>query len=140
MKPPEVGVVLWFRQGVPWGMKHTPLSDLPVNAAPEAYFSGPVWMQAQASGVVRVTFAPTGRTAWHTHLQGQTLLIVSGRGLVQKRGEAVVAFSAGDVVRIEAGEEHWHGAAPDSLMVHFALQAGETVWLAKVTDEEYGGK
>jgi quercetin dioxygenase-like cupin family protein len=122
MKPPEVGVVLWFRQGVPWGMKHTPLSDLPVNAAPEAYFSGPVWMQAQASGVVRVTFAPTGRTAWHTHLQGQTLLIVSGRGLVQK------------------GEEHWHGAAPDSLMVHFALQAGETVWLAKVTDEEYGGK
>ncbi len=121
-------------------MKHTQLAELPVNPAPPAYFSGPVWMQPQASGVMRVTFAPGSRTAWHTHPHGQTLLIVSGSGLVQKRGEAALAFSAGDVVSIEAGEEHWHGAAPDSLMVHFALQAGETVWLAQVTDEEYSGK
>ena len=119
-------------------MKHTPGTALPTNPAQGAYFTGPVWMQPQASGVVRVTFAPGARTAWHTHPQGQTLLILSGTGLVQKRGEAALAFSAGDVVVIEAGEEHWHGAAPDSLMTHFALQAGETVWLAKVTDEEYG--
>ena len=121
-------------------MKHTPGTALPTNPAPEANFTGLVWMQNQASGVVRVTFAPGARTAWHTHPQGQTLLILSGTGLVQKRGEAAVPFNAGDVVMIEAGEEHWHGAAPDSLMTHFALQAGETVWLAKVTDEEYGGK
>lgn len=118
-------------------MKHTPGTALLTNPAPEANFTGPVWIQSQASGVVRVTFAPGTRTAWHTHPHGQTLLILSGTGLVQKRGEAVMACSAGDVVMIEAGEEHWHGAAPGSLMAHFALQAGETVWLAKVTDEEY---
>ena len=119
-------------------MKHIPGTALPTNPAPEANFTGLVWMQNQASGVVHVTFAPGARTAWHTHPQGQTLLIVSGMGLVQKRGEAVVAFSTGDVVVIGADEEHWHGAAQGSLMSHFALQAGETVWLAKVTDEEYG--
>ncbi|WP_407540070.1 cupin domain-containing protein [Deinococcus radiomollis] len=121
-------------------MKHTPGPVLVSAPAPEAYFTGPVWTELQASGVLRVTFAPGSRTAWHTHPHGQTLLIVSGNGLVQKRGEAPVAFSAGDVVSIGAGEEHWHGAAPGSLMVHFAIQAGETVWLAKVTGEEYSGK
>ena len=121
-------------------MKHIPSTALPANAAPEAYFTGSVWMEPLAPGVLRVTFTPGARTAWHTHPQGQTLLILSGTGRVQKRGEAAIPFAAGDVVMIEAGEEHWHGAAPDSLMTHFALQAGETVWLAKVSDEEYGAK
>ena len=119
-------------------MKHTASTALPTNPAPEAYFTGPVWIQPQAPGVLRVTFAPGARTAWHTHPQGQTLLILGGTGLVQKRGEAAVAFRAGDVVSIGAGEEHWHGATLGSLMTHFALQTGETVWLAKVTGEEYG--
>ncbi|AWN24225.1 cupin domain-containing protein [Deinococcus irradiatisoli] len=112
-------------------------ADLPARPAPESRFTGPVWMQPLTSEVMRVTFTPGARTVWHRHPHGQTLLIVSGRGLVQKRGEAAVAFSAGDVVTIEAGEEHWHGAAPDSVMSHFALQAGETEWLTHVTDEEY---
>ena len=121
-------------------MNHTPSTALPTKLESETYFTGLVWMQPQTSGVLRVTFAPGARTVWHTHPHGQTLLIVSGHGLVQKRGEAAIAFGAGDVVSIEPGEEHWHGAAPDSLMVHFALQAGKTVWLAKVTDEEYGAE
>jgi quercetin dioxygenase-like cupin family protein len=121
-------------------MKHTPVTALPARPAPEAYFSGQVWMQPLAPGAARVTFTPGARTAWHTHPNGQTLVVLSGTGSVQKRGEAAVPFSAGDVILIEAGEEHWHGAAPDSLMVHLALQAGETVWLAKVTDEEFGGR
>lgn len=109
-----------------------------MNPAPEAYFTGEVWMERQAEGVLRVTFIPGARTAWHTHPQGQTLIVLSGVGWVQKRGAAALTMTAGDVVQIDAGEEHWHGAAPDSLMQHMAINAGETVWLAKVTDEEYG--
>ena len=133
-------MVLARMQGVPWGMKLIPAAAIAAKRPSDADFTGSVWMEPLAPGVLRVTFAPGARTAWHTHPQGQTLLIVSGTGLVQKRGEAVVAFGTGDVVVIGADEEHWHGAAPDSLMSHFALQAGETVWLSKVTDEEYGGK
>ena len=34
-----------------------------------------------------VTFEPGARTAWHTHPLGQTLVVTSGFGLVQREGE-----------------------------------------------------
>ena len=34
----------------------------------------------------QVTFEPGARTAWHTHPLGQTLLVVSGLGRVQREG------------------------------------------------------
>lgn len=48
----------------------------------------------------------------------------------------------GDRVLFEADEEHWHGAAPNRLMVHVAINEGgdghDVVhWLNPVTDEEY---
>ena len=36
-----------------------------------------------------VTFEPGARTAWHTHPLGQTLIVLSGAGLVQREGEPV---------------------------------------------------
>jgi quercetin dioxygenase-like cupin family protein len=36
-----------------------------------------------------VTFEPGARTAWHTHPLGQTLIITSGCGLVQRWGGPV---------------------------------------------------
>ncbi len=39
--------------------------------------------------------------------------------------------------------EHWHGGTPDSEFRQVALSRGdasETVWLDKVTDDEYGGR
>jgi quercetin dioxygenase-like cupin family protein len=36
----------------------------------------------------------------------------------------------GDVVVIEAGLEHWHGAAPGGAGAHLAINVGsETTWL-----------
>ena len=50
---------------------------------------------------------------------------------------------AGDVVWIPAGEEHWHGAGPETGMVHLAMQEaldGQTaVWLELVSDADYLG-
>jgi len=43
----------------------------------------------------------------------------------------------GDVVWIPPGEEHWHGAAPGSYMLHTAISLGDADWLEPVTDEEY---
>jgi quercetin dioxygenase-like cupin family protein len=49
----------------------------------------------------------------------------------------------GDVVKCLPGIEHWHGASPDTRLAHIAIAAnaekGDTVWLQKVTDEEYYG-
>jgi quercetin dioxygenase-like cupin family protein len=60
-------------------------------------------------GIVR--FAPGAHTAWHCHVNGQTLHIIEGRGLVQCRGGQVLDVGQGDTIYIPPGEWHWHGAA-----------------------------
>jgi quercetin dioxygenase-like cupin family protein len=89
-----------------------------------------------------VTFEPCARTAWHTHPLGQTLLIVSGLGWVQREGAAIEEVRPGDVVWFPPGLKHWHGASRTTAMTHIAIQEslnGKNVeWLEHVTDEQYG--
>ena len=89
-----------------------------------------------------VTFEPGARTAWHTHPLGQTLIVVSGIGRVQRLGGPVEEIRPGDVVWFAPGEKHWHGASPTTAMTHIALQEvenGKVVdWLEHVTDDQYG--
>jgi quercetin dioxygenase-like cupin family protein len=87
-----------------------------------------------------ITFAPGARTHWHTHERGQLLTVVAGAGLVQLRGEPAQPIRTGDVVWISPGEDHWHGAAPDSLLVHTAVSLGETAWGDPVLDDDYLGR
>src|SRR5437879_5773962 len=54
-----------------------------------------------------VTFEPGARTAWHTHPFGQTLIVTSGMGRVQRWGDAVQTIHPGDVVWIPPGQKHW---------------------------------
>ena len=59
------------------------------------------------------------------------------------RGGEVQEIRPGDVVYIEPGEEHWHGATPDRFMAHVAMQEADengdiVTWLDHVTDTEYG--
>lgn len=84
-----------------------------------------------------VTFAPGTRTYWHHHENGQILLVVAGRGLVQSEGGPVEVLRQGDAVWVPAGERHWHGAAPDSFMTHTAISLGTTSWAGPVADEDY---
>ena len=95
---------------------------------------------ARVSGAM-VTFEPGARTAWHTHPLGQTLLIMSGLGWVQREGGPVEDVRPGDVVWFPPGLRHWHGASATNAMTHIAIQEsieGKTVeWKEKVTDEEY---
>ena len=78
------------------------------------------------------------RTAWHSHTIARTLYVTEGQGLVQARGEAVTRIRPGNVVNVDGGEWHWHGAAPDRVMTHLSLTEGDTEWGAHVTDAEYG--
>ena len=88
-----------------------------------------------------VTFEPGARTAWHTHPLGQTLIVMSGSGLVQREGGPIEAIHPGDVVWFAPGEKHWHGAAPTTAMSHIAIQErldGKAVdWMEHVTDTQY---
>jgi quercetin dioxygenase-like cupin family protein len=123
---------------------------LTARRPPADYFTGDVWMEdlvkvPGAGGIqsVRVTFEPAARTAWHTHPLGQILFIVQGCGRAQAWGGPIIEFQAGDVVHFPPDEKHWHGAGPDGVMIHLAVQQSDgesnVTWLEKVTDAQYFG-
>ena len=84
-----------------------------------------------------VHFTPCAHTAWHRHTIGQTLYVTEGEGFVQSRGGPLIRIRPGDVIVIAAGEEHWHGATPNTFMTHLALTEGDTEWGEHLTDDEY---
>ncbi len=128
-------------------MHHQSAEGLEWSEAPEENFTGKVWFgslhtpaDSDDLNVLGVSFEPGARTDWHTHPEGQVLYIVTGTARVQTDGGAVVEAGPGDAVHAPAGELHWHGATPNSPMVHLSItHGGYTEWPArKVTDEEYG--
>lgn len=129
-------------------MHITKVGAKPSVAGPEDWFTGSVRIDPlfDANGVRRtaaatVSFEAGARTAWHTHPLGQTLIILSGIGWVQKEGSPVEEVHPGDVVWFELNERHWHGASATNGMSHIAIQEnlnGKVVdWMDKVSDEEY---
>jgi quercetin dioxygenase-like cupin family protein len=132
-------------------MKITRNGSQPANKGPAEWFSGSVRMDPLfgVNDTRRVTggsttFEPGARTAWHTHPKGQTLIITSGGGFVQRDTGPIEAVSPGDIIWFEAGEKHWHGASPATSMTHIAIQEwfeGRVVdWLEQVTDAQYSGQ
>jgi quercetin dioxygenase-like cupin family protein len=120
----------------------------PYGKGDARYFTGDVFIDSlvdapHATGVfgAKVMFEPGARTAWHTHLLGQILIVTSGCGLVQSWGGPVEEIHRGDVVWCPPGEKHWHGATPTTPMTHSAivelLDGKSTDWMEKVSDEEY---
>lgn len=93
-----------------------------------------------AVNAYRVEFEAGARTAWHIHSGPQLLIVLTGRCRLQREGASIAEIDAGDVVCIEPGERHWHGAGPDAPMTHLAVNIDSTTtWLDKVTPAEYDG-
>ena len=123
---------------------------LDTAAGPAEWFTGSVFIDQVATpsdsfrvNASNVRFTPGARTAWHTHPNGQTIVVTEGVGLVQARGRSVEVVRPGDRVFFEPGEEHWHGAAPARFMSHLSLvevdaDGTSATWGAHVTDDEYG--
>lgn len=88
-----------------------------------------------------VTFEPGARTFWHTHPAGQRMLIVFGKGLIGDENGNVHVVRPGDNVWCPPGLKHWHGAAPDTAMVHMVItnmKGGKNVtWMEEVSDKDY---
>jgi quercetin dioxygenase-like cupin family protein len=124
------------------------LGTQPSVKGPEDWFTGAVRINYlfqpnghRRAGAAEVTFEAGARTAWHTHPLGQTLIVTSGIGLVQREGGVLEEIRPGDIVWFAPGEKHWHGASPTMAMTHIATQEelnGKVVdWMEKVTDEQY---
>ena len=124
------------------------IGSQPSGKGPAEWFTGTVRIDSrfQRSNPARiggaiVTFEPGARTAWHTHPLGQTLIVTSGCGWVQREGGPVEEIRPGDVVWFAPAEKHWHGATAITAMTHIAIAEsldGKVVdWMEHVTPEQY---
>ncbi len=110
-------------------------------------FTGTAYLQPliaadslNATAVGNVTFEPGARSKWHVHPAGQILLVTNGVGYYQEKGQLKKILRKGDVIKCPPNIAHWHGASADTAFVQIAItgrEKGETVWLEKVTDEDY---
>jgi quercetin dioxygenase-like cupin family protein len=124
-------------------------NSLDTTPAHTDWFTGNVYIDPIAApsppsrtGAGSVHFTPGARTAWHTHPLGQTIYVTEGIGRCQREGGPVEEIRPGDRVYFEPGENHWHGAAPNRLMTHVAIQEADDTgspvsWGEHVTDEQY---
>ncbi|RPH36367.1 MAG: cupin domain-containing protein [Chloroflexi bacterium] len=127
-------------------MKVSHAADRHAAPAGTETFTGAVWMAsafaADGPGTmnsVEVHFEPAARTHWHSHPDGQVLVITEGRGWTQVAGGDPTRIASGDVISVPAGVQHWHGADPASAMTHLSITGeGGTAWDGNaVTDAEY---
>lgn len=113
--------------------------------------TGTVWLEELNKpdslfnfSLAQATFDPGAKLDWHIHPAGQYLLITEGTGYYQERGKPVQTVRKGDVIKCLPGVAHWHGASPQSSFAYIGVtpvQKGKTIWLKRVTNEEYrGGK
>ncbi len=127
-------------------------SSIDTQPGPSEWFTGTVYVDTVAEvsppsrvGSAMVHFAPGARTAWHMHPLCQTIFVIEGVGRCQRHGGPVEEIRPGDRVRFEAGEKHWHGAAPNRFMAHIAIHeiddsGSSASWGEHVTDAEYGAQ
>ncbi|GMF67076.1 unnamed protein product [Aspergillus oryzae] len=111
---------------------------------PTTIFTGEVYFDTlhtdETTSMANVTFTPCARTHWHTHPGGQFLKVVAGSGWICDKGSEPRRIKMGDLIWAPPGTTHWHGADDGSIMTHFVVGLGKTIWLDPVTDEEYAAK
>lgn len=109
------------------------------DAAQQSNFMGgnPSVEESEDINTLRLRFPAGVRSNWHTHTDGQLLMIEEGRGLTQVRGEPIYEMHPGEPWWTDADVEHWHGAHPDEDALQWTIYSGSVDWLEPVTDEQY---
>jgi len=116
--------------------------------APAEFFTGNAWVTGLVDNdsvfttvTGSVLFEAGARSNWHLHPCGQILLVTSGVGYHQIKGQPIEVIRKGDVVKCPPDVLHWHGASKDSSMSHIYIlpntEKGTVEWKEPVTDEEY---
>lgn len=113
-------------------MKVVKISELAREPAAGALFTGQVFRQlivdpseSQSFNFSIVNFSAGSRNKFHQHTSDQILIITEGTGVVATDKEQRTV-SAGDVVLIPAGENHWHGAPGTTPMSHITVQTKDS--------------
>ena len=136
----RVTVLLWLVLALVVGVHWVGEAQQPPAGADDPRFTGKsVAMEGKDLTVARRHFEPGARSAWHSHDKGQLLMVEEGRMRTQKRGQAVKELGVGESDYTGPNMVHWHGASKTQALVQVNVGfGGETKWMEKVTDAEYG--
>jgi hypothetical protein len=102
-----------------------PVPDITINGQPAP---GAIWKAGD-------------RSFWHCHTGGQLLMVDSGVGRVQQRGQRARVLHRGETEWAGPGVEHWHGADVNE-SAHFfqtATVGSQTLWMEEVGRDDYLG-
>ncbi|MBO9099692.1 MULTISPECIES: cupin domain-containing protein [unclassified Rhizobium] len=112
--------------------------------APEGISSQPFLLETlipaseNGLGAMIAMLKPGTLTHWHSHPHGQILYVLSGIALVQCDGGPVEELHAGDSIRFEPGERHWHGSGATTSLAYLSVQAAHegsaVAWFEPVTE------
>jgi len=125
---------IYTKDGVPLEVRSTGNNTLVELSRADSIFN---------FNVAVAKFPPGKKLDWHYHPGGQILIITEGVGYYQERGKPKRVVNKGEVIKCLPGVEHWHGSSVEAGVTYLATspaQRGATVWLQKVTDEEYNSK
>ena len=108
----------------------------------EPRFTGKsVAMEGKDLSAARRSFEPGARTFWHSHDNGQLLLVEDGRMRTQKKGGPTRELGKGESDYTSPNVVHWHGAVPGQTLIQINVGfGGTTKWLEEVTDAQYNSR
>jgi quercetin dioxygenase-like cupin family protein len=113
-------------------MKVVSTNDLPRQPAASPLFTGAVFRQvivdpseSTSFNFSIVNFSAGSRNKFHQHTSDQILIVTEGTGVVATDAEERTV-TAGDVILIPAGENHWHGAPGSTPMSHITVQTKDS--------------
>lgn len=72
-----------------------------------------------------VNFNKGVRNKFHSHSNGQMLIVTIGKGIVATEKDKV-NVKVGDIIWFPPGEKHWHGAAQNSKFSHIVVQTADS--------------
>ena len=98
----------------------------------------PVTIEKQP-GIVSFRFGKGARTKWHSHSEGQIILVEEGVARNQIKGQPIQELHAGETVFVGPNVIHWHGASPTQEGVQYNITRGDITWYGEVTDAEFNG-
>ena len=102
-----------------------PVPDITINGQPAP---GAIWKAGD-------------RSFWHCHTGGQLLMVDSGVGRVQQRGQRARVLHRGETEWAGPGVEHWHGADVNE-SAHFfqtTTVGSQTLWMEEAGRDDYLG-
>ncbi len=117
-------------------------ADLTYQSAPSEHFSGQAQfvrlpnIATSLDGHAIVQFDKGAVTDWHSHSQGQYLIVTEGEGLTQEWGKPIQTIKKGDMIWCPPNVKHWHGATAHSKMSHIVISPNasnnKVTWLEAV--------